>query len=572
MGSGITEALGKVAGAFGVAMTAVEAFNKIIESSDALDDYYKSTMEEVTASVNTFFDALAHGNFRSFITDLQNATKSAREAYNALDDLETTKTFNKIRLAELQESYEKMLLASRNRNISEKERLVYLNNAKAIMAQQVVLLNQQIRQQAVLAKAKYNQALSEAGLSSLAGNEKMQQWYRNHQDVLQQRATQWQKRNDNYNIQLGNENIQTPSGAVLHTPKYYKVLKQKEQWENSSAYGRGERAYKYVDMMSRNPDALQQGDQATLDILELQKQMEQMDFQLNNSEARITGGFNKKKSKNKVIYPEGSVGWYDKQISTLETKLSLTVDPASYKAIQSQIDALTAKKQYIEIVAKNEKSNGLGVNANSKFQMPDISDDWSKKQKAAFQKYQSDVMKSVTRTQKFANSLSQVGNVMSSLGSISHNSFGKIVSMMGQLLSTTAEIIPIIQALTMSQESYNAAKKVGAITAAAESAAETPIIGWLEVGAAVAATVAALASAGAYATGGIVGGSSYSGDNILARVNSGEMILNGAQQKNLFSMLNNNSTNGSTNVSFTIKGKDLVGVMNNYNSKMNRIK
>jgi biopolymer transport protein ExbB/TolQ len=70
MGSGITEALGKVAGAFGVAMTAVEAFNKIIESSDALDDYYKSTMEEVTASVNTFFDALAHGNFRSFITDL----------------------------------------------------------------------------------------------------------------------------------------------------------------------------------------------------------------------------------------------------------------------------------------------------------------------------------------------------------------------------------------------------------------------------------------------------------------------------------------------------------------------
>jgi hypothetical protein len=60
-----------------------------------------------------------------------------------------------------------------------------------------------------------------------------------------------------------------------------------------------------------------------------------MDFQLNNSEARITGGFNKKKSKNKVIYPEGSVGWYDKQISTLETKLSLTVDPASYKAIQS---------------------------------------------------------------------------------------------------------------------------------------------------------------------------------------------------------------------------------------------
>lgn len=41
-----------------------------------------------------------------------------------------------------------------------------------------------------------------------------------------------------------------------------------------------------------------------------------------------------------------------------------------------------------------------------------------------------------------------------------------------------------------------------------------------------------------YATGGIVGGTSYTGDKVPARVNSGEMILNREQQTNLFKMAN----------------------------------
>ncbi|MGB4239478.1 MAG: hypothetical protein WBJ87_07725, partial [Candidatus Hydrothermia bacterium] len=44
-----------------------------------------------------------------------------------------------------------------------------------------------------------------------------------------------------------------------------------------------------------------------------------------------------------------------------------------------------------------------------------------------------------------------------------------------------------------------------------------------------------------FATGGVVGGNEYSGDKILARVNSGEMILNAQQQANLFNFVS--STN-----------------------------
>ena len=62
----------------------------------------------------------------------------------------------------------------------------------------------------------------------------------------------------------------------------------------------------------------------------------------------------------------------------------------------------------------------------------------------------------------------------------------------------------------------------------------------------------------------------------IARVNKGEMILNGTQQKRLFSILDggasaspNNITSG--NVKFEIKGSTLVGVLKNHNSKMNKI-
>lgn len=41
-----------------------------------------------------------------------------------------------------------------------------------------------------------------------------------------------------------------------------------------------------------------------------------------------------------------------------------------------------------------------------------------------------------------------------------------------------------------------------------------------------------------YAEGGIIGGTSYAGDKMIARVNSGEMILNGQQQARLFEIAN----------------------------------
>lgn len=73
-----------------------------------------------------------------------------------------------------------------------------------------------------------------------------------------------------------------------------------------------------------------------------------------------------------------------------------------------------------------------------------------------------------------------------------------------------------------------------------------------------------------FATGGIVTGGPATGDRILARVNSGEMILNPAQQSNLFKMLNegNTATAGHTtgiSIGFDrVRGSDIYLALKNY--------
>lgn len=120
-------------------------------------------------------------------------------------------------------------------------------------------------------------------------------------------------------------------------------------------------------------------------------------------------------------------------------------------------------------------------------------------------------------------------------------------------------------------------KQASAIASATASGAKLPFPANLAaIAAGIAAVVAAFAMISSFADGGIIGGNTTLGDMNIARVNKGEMILNGTQQKRLFSILDggasaspNNITNG--NVKFEIKGSTLVGVLKNHNSKMNKI-
>ena len=113
---------------------------------------------------------------------------------------------------------------------------------------------------------------------------------------------------------------------------------------------------------------------------------------------------------------------------------------------------------------------------------------------------------------------------------------------------------------------------LGFATASAQASQLGPW-GWLAyVGAGLAAVATVISTIKSYADGGIIGGNSFHGDKIFARVNAGEMILNPTQQANLFRMLNNGGTNErGGKVEFKISGSTLKGVLRNYDNKMNKI-
>lgn len=74
---------------------------------------------------------------------------------------------------------------------------------------------------------------------------------------------------------------------------------------------------------------------------------------------------------------------------------------------------------------------------------------------------------------------------------------------------------------------------------------------------------------GGFAGGGIVGGTSYKGDQLLQAVNSKEVILNGYQQKNLLEMINAGG-GGPEIISYLLRGEDLYIAISNYKRRMRK--
>ena len=117
-----------------------------------------------------------------------------------------------------------------------------------------------------------------------------------------------------------------------------------------------------------------------------------------------------------------------------------------------------------------------------------------------------------------------------------------------------------------SAKAATSAKAGDAIAGATASGAKLPFpYNLIAIAGGIASVIGALALISKYASGGIVGGNSFTGDKQLARVNSGEMILNKGQQATLFKAIQSGNLGGGGNVEFKIRGADLVGTLNNYN-------
>lgn len=169
-----------------------------------------------------------------------------------------------------------------------------------------------------------------------------------------------------------------------------------------------------------------------------------------------------------------------------------------------------------------------------------------------------------------SSQIGTIGGAFSGLGEAVGGTGGKMMEFAGQTMQAAAQIIPQIVSLI-------AAKQAEATAAGTASAAALPFPANIAAMASVIATVVSLFASipKAFAEGGIIGGNSIHGDTMLARVNSGEMILNRNQQSNLYRAIKNNNIGGGGlggNVEFKISGSTLKGCLNNYDNKMKKLK
>jgi hypothetical protein len=153
----------------------------------------------------------------------------------------------------------------------------------------------------------------------------------------------------------------------------------------------------------------------------------------------------------------------------------------------------------------------------------------------------------VQETGETVSQIDTISNSFSTLGNAIGGTAGNFFEFAATILSQIPQLITQISALTTAQvassQSITAAKGSEAIASGTASSQSLPFpANLIALAATIASIVAALKTN--FADGGIVQGSSFSGDKILAGLNSSEMVLNRGQQSRLFDMANGRVTPG----------------------------
>jgi hypothetical protein len=271
-------------------------------------------------------------------------------------------------------------------------------------------------------------------------------------------------------------------------------------------------------------------------------------------------------------------------------ELSKAYNDAANSADKFRIESEIGKHRWEGI------KSGISVIGSLTSSVDGLYDKWSQWDKVMKNSETSDFKKTIyaittciSTMETFVNTLDTIINVMAWFNKMSDLKAAKVVANNTTEMTSDAMLLASKEANTAAAVANNetemtsevakiAVKEGSAIASATASGAIMPFpYNIAAIAAGIAAVVGAFALIKGFANGGIVSGGSISGDTQFARVNSGEMILNGTQQKRLFNILDGTSSRTGNNVGqtgevvFKIKGNTLYGVLDNYVNKNRKI-
>ncbi len=241
----------------------------------------------------------------------------------------------------------------------------------------------------------------------------------------------------------------------------------------------------------------------------------------------------------------GSLANVQQQINSRKSLLSITSDKSQIQQLTNELEALTQKEYKIQLSIDEKRQAAITQNAD------DIK----------------------TKYENLGQAAQSVGGVFNALADVSNDSF---LSMVGTISGAVANILPQIGKLIPAFQAQ-------AVAAGTANAAAVPFpANLIAIASIITSIISVFSSLPKFADGGIIQGKSF-GDYNLARVNGGEMILNSTQQGRLWNTIQqgrlwNTIQQGTTSsapmngsVQFKISGKELVGVLSNYNQSKSRL-
>ena len=255
---------------------------------------------------------------------------------------------------------------------------------------------------------------------------------------------------------------------------------------------------------------------------------------------------------------KGSIDWYTKAIDEKKRQLSATANEAAAKSLNNEMEALQRDLYFLKVRIGVEVPPPIEVKKAIKPMAEQLQESFDDMQKY-LKEHPLQVQADPKRLEKLAQKMEDFEKIKG-LGNVDLGNFEGVRKAMTDIqgiANPTAQ--GFAAAGTACQALGGAMQQLGSDSAAAKAGLVMAAIGQLALSLATAMTDAAkqswitwlafgisgtaqlvsmVATISQFATGGIVGGNSKSGDRVLARVNSGEMILNAAQQAQLFAIAN----------------------------------
>jgi hypothetical protein len=559
-----------MAGAIGIAMGGMEAFNKVVSSSQTAGDKYAETMAGMKRGVDEFFTALGTGDFSAFNSGLDGMVTRAREAYRALDQLGNAQMSFDIAQAMAQRSIQEGQLAAKNKfapidvakggfdtwrsginDMTEKvtqltfDTQEYIRKAVESVAgvkgfsanmdniTKGLLLDIQEKGKRSQLKAQYEkeykeyiEAVEDASDLLLAGGKTEAQRMHDTRKYNERLAALNEKYNEAITVnallvKYGDDELKAIGGNVKSLIGLDSSISNLKREFNETAYefnNRNKGVVGFVPVESYDGYKVYSGPSA--------------------SSAKTIGGY--VSAGNAVA---GSLATLDAEIKKAQQEYANTASDAARQAAMKTIKELQDKKGLIELHAR--------------VSMPSVGDGKSGSLAALAGGLPTtlgtlpfpDFKSKVKEIEDMNAALDSTGEIFGSLGGIM-SSFGN--DMGAWMLGTVGQIAQMIVQL-------NALATANGVA----SASKLPFPANIAAIATVVATIASVfSSLPKFADGGIVGGSSYFGDKLLARVNSGEMILNQGQQAKLLSMTEGGNVRVTGDV--RLNGKDIYISLRNY--------